>query len=179
MSRINCFHRWEQAFRMDATIYCSKHPNRSREIWQYILVINTASMSYTWENVYNYDMIFRQWMELNPARSRAVTYNQMWNLSMTTPILTNNSRRNSFGGFGGQTNQYRVSNANGTRRKNDYCWSFSRGSKCNCGKKYKFVERCSYCDSPYHGLVNCEKLDKKEKDSAIAGMNKISKTPPK
>ena len=35
-SRINCFRRWEQAFRMYATVYCTKHPNRAREIWQYI-----------------------------------------------------------------------------------------------------------------------------------------------
>ena len=45
-SRINCFRRWEQAFRMYATIYCTKNPNRSHEIWQYISVINTASVSY-------------------------------------------------------------------------------------------------------------------------------------
>ena len=57
-SKINCFHRWEQAFRMYATIYCSKHPNWSREIWQYISVINTASMAYNWENVYHYNIVF-------------------------------------------------------------------------------------------------------------------------
>ena len=27
-------------------------------------------------------------------------------------------------------------------------------------------ERCSYCDSPAHGLVNCEKLDKKDKETS-------------
>ena len=77
VSKINCFCRWEQAFRMYATIYCSKNPNRSREIWQYISVINTASMAYNWDNVYGYDIIFRQLMEFNPSRSWAVTYNQM------------------------------------------------------------------------------------------------------
>ena len=88
-SRINCFRRWEQAFRMHMTIYCTKNLSRSREIWQYVSVINTASMSYNWDNVYNYDVVFRQLMEFNPKHSWAVTYNQMWNLSMTTP--TNNS----------------------------------------------------------------------------------------
>ena len=58
-SKINCFRQWEQAFRMYATIYCTTHPNRAREIWQYVSVINTASMAYNWENVYNYDMVFR------------------------------------------------------------------------------------------------------------------------
>ena len=32
-SRINCFRRWEQAFRMCATIYCMVNPLRAREIW--------------------------------------------------------------------------------------------------------------------------------------------------
>ena len=46
-SRINCFRHWEQAFRMYATVYCTKKPTRTREIWQYVSVINTASMSYS------------------------------------------------------------------------------------------------------------------------------------
>ena len=95
-SRVNCFCRWEQAFRMYATIYCTKNPNRAREIWQYVSVINTTSISFNWDNVYNYDIVFRQLMEFNPGRSWAVTYNQMWNLSMTNPISHNQSRK-SFG----------------------------------------------------------------------------------
>ena len=85
-NRINCFRRWEQAFCMYATIYCSAHPIRAREIWQYISVINTFSASFIWENVYQYDIVFRQLMEFNPSRSWAVTYTQMWNLTMTTPL---------------------------------------------------------------------------------------------
>ena len=68
-SRINSFRRWEQAFRIYATIYCSKHLQRSREIWQYISVINTAANAYVWDNVYSYDIIFRQLMQFNPSRS--------------------------------------------------------------------------------------------------------------
>ena len=52
-TRINSFRRWEQAFRVYATIYCGENPNRSREIWQYISVINTAANTFVWENVYN------------------------------------------------------------------------------------------------------------------------------
>ena len=103
-SRINCFRRWKQAFRMYATIYCTVHPQRAREIWQYISVINTASMSYSWDNVYNYDITFRQLMEFNPNHSWAVTYNQMWNLAMTNPIIPNQGRRGSFSNFNGSGN---------------------------------------------------------------------------
>ena len=43
---ISSFQRWEQAFRAYATIYCGANPQRSKEIWQYIMVINTAASSY-------------------------------------------------------------------------------------------------------------------------------------
>ena len=178
MSRINCFRRWEQAFRMYATIYCGKNPNRSREIWQYISVINTASMAYSWDNVYNYDVIFRQLMEFNPARSWAVTYNQMWNLSMTNPINGSQGTRRG-GSFQHQNfsnQQYgQSSSTSGNRfvkKKNDYCWSFNKEAKCKFGKRCKFIERCSYCDSPSHGVTNCNKLDKKDKEMVINGMAK-------
>ena len=50
-SRITNFRKWEQAFRMYATIYCGQNPHRAKEIWQYISVINTAASAYVWENV--------------------------------------------------------------------------------------------------------------------------------
>ena len=77
VSRINCFRKWEQAFRIYATIYCEFNPGRAKEIWQYISVINTASSSFQWENVHNYNVTFRQLMAFNPKRSWAITYNQM------------------------------------------------------------------------------------------------------
>ena len=95
-NKISNFRKWEQAFRIYATIYCGKNPHRSQEIWQYISVINTAASSYIWENVYHYDIMFRQLMEFNKNRSWAITYTHMWNLSMRTPL----PQRNSFGGFG-------------------------------------------------------------------------------
>ena len=45
-SHITNFRRWEQAFRMYATIYCGANPHRAKEIWQYISVINSAASSY-------------------------------------------------------------------------------------------------------------------------------------
>ena len=84
-NKITGIRRWEQAFRVYATIYCAANPQRSKEIWQYISVINTAASSYIWDNVYNYDITFRRLMAFNPNRSWAVTYNQMWNLSMKDP----------------------------------------------------------------------------------------------
>ena len=169
-SRINCFRRWEQAFRMYATIYCTKNPNRAREIWQYVSIINTALMSFNWDNVYNYDIVFRQLMEFNPARIWAVTYNQMWNLSMTTPLNSQGQAgRKSMGSnnfsFSSGSNQKQ----NNSKRKIDYCWSFNKGIRCKFGKKCQFIERRSYCDASSHGVVNCNKLDRKDKEGMING----------
>ena len=166
--RINSFRRWEQAFRAYATIYCGANPHRAKEIWQYITVINVAASSYIWDNVYNYDITFRHLMAFNPNRSWAVTYNQMWNLSMRDPIPRNNQR------FGGATSHYSgggyVAKSNtvggmqaAKRNKSDYCWDFNKGVPCKFGAKCKFVERCKYCDSPAHGVHVCPKLQKKDK----------------
>ena len=84
-SKINGFRRWEQAFRVYATIYCGANPHRAREIWQYISVINTAASAYIWDNVYSYDITFRQLMQFNPNHSWAVMYSHMWNLSEKSP----------------------------------------------------------------------------------------------
>ena len=175
-TRINCFRRWEQAFRTYATIYCMVHPQRAREIWQYISVINTASMAYSWENVYNYDITFRQLMEFNPSRSWAVTYNQMWNLAMTNPI--NNSGNNSQSrraSFGNGTSSNFSQSGSAFKKKVDYCWGFNKGVKCKFKNKCKFIEHCSYCDSPAHGVVNCEKLGKNKDNFSGGKQRKKSK----
>ena len=110
-------------------------------------------------------------MEFNPNRSWAVTYNQMWNLSMTNPIM-NNGHSHQCRSFGSNNvgSNANSSNANvGIKKKLNYCWSFNKGVKCKFGRKCKFIERCSYCDEASHGVVNCAKLDKKDKDSARGG----------
>ena len=169
-NRITSIRRWEQAFRVYATIYCAANPLRSKEIWQYIAVINTAAASFIWDNVYNYDITFRHLMAFNPNRSWAVTYNQMWNLSMKDPINKNNgnNHKQNFGHFAGGpgNNKHDSQNSHqGKKQRSIYCWAFNKGIKCKFGKGCRFVERCSYCDSPAHGVYACPKLDKKNSDA--------------
>ena len=167
MNRINGFQKWEQAFRVYATIYCSANPDRSREIWQYVSVINTAASSFIWENVYEYDITFRHFMAFNPSHSWAVTYNQMWNICMRDPLPAKfNNQGQRFGGGGrsssGFSNNKQWSKQQPQKRKKpDYCWNFNKGLVCKYGKKCRFVERCSYCDSPTHGVNACTKLEEK------------------
>ena len=44
-NRINGIRKWDQAFRVYAIIYCGAHPERSKEIWQYVDIIHTAAAS--------------------------------------------------------------------------------------------------------------------------------------
>ena len=165
-NRITNFRRWEQAFRVYATIYCGANPSRSREIWQYVSVISTASSSYQWDNVYEYDTTFRHLMAFNPSRSWAVTYNQMWNLCMKDPLQP----RGSFPPRQGGSNNggfFQKGQTNEKKRKPKYCWNFNRGEVCKFGKKCRFIERCSFCDASSHGINACTKFiakgDKAEK----------------
>ena len=169
-SKINGFRRWEQAFRVYATIYCGAKPHRSKEIWQYVSIISTAASSFVWENVYDYDVTFRHLMAFNPNRSWAVTYNQMWNLCMREPLTNRNNTNFSqkfagnsrpAGGGGGGNSAVASSNKNTGHKKRKYCWNFNSGITCPYGKKCRFIERCGFCDSEAHGSVACPKVEKK------------------
>ena len=167
-SKISSFRRWEQAFRAYATIYCGANPHRSREIWQYITVINTAASAFQWDNVYNYDITFRHLMAFNPQRSWAVTYNQMWNLSMKDPLPRNYSNQKTGYAQSFNHNQNKNNNSGAAgKKKSDYCWNFNKGIPCKFGAKCKFLERCKYCDSPSHGVNNCFRLQKKNENKPI------------
>ena len=63
-------------------------------------------------------------------------------------------KRNSSGGH---------SSGLSRKKKPDYCWNFNKGIPCKFGKKCRFVERCSFCDSPAHGNYVCPKLGAKSK----------------
>ena len=75
-NKINSVKKWDQAFRVYASIYSQANPQRAGEIWQYVHIIHTAASTYHWDNVAYYDYIFRQLMAVKPWRSWAKTYTQ-------------------------------------------------------------------------------------------------------
>ena len=179
--KINGVRHWEQAFRAYATIYCGANPQRSKEIWQYVAVINTATAAYSWDNVASYDYTFRHLMEFNPSRSWATTYNQMWNLCMRDPLPKNNQNQSfgsqfqaatkihggnnpssyNNGGTSHNNSNGNNSNAGGQNKEvGRYCLNFNKGEKCKYGDKCRFVECCSFCDSPAHPAMSCPKMAK-------------------
>ena len=89
-SRISNVRKWDQAFRVYAAIYTHANQDRASEIWQYVYVIHTAATANPWENVYYYDINFRELMASKPWRSWGKTYTQGWNMAF------NNSSVNSY-----------------------------------------------------------------------------------
>ena len=171
-NNINSVRRWEQAFRIYAAIYSKHNPHRAAEIWQYVFVINTAAASFIWDNVADYDFVFRQLMAENPERSWAKTYTQMWTLAMRDRVIPKNNY-NGGNNYNGKGNGYgngshnsgsNSSSNNGNNNHTDWrdrcCWKFNR-SKCE-DKNCKWDHRCKYCGGwKSHGSQNCNKKNKR------------------
>ena len=49
-NKINCYEKWEEAFRMYAGIFSKAHPHRAIEIWQHVENIKDAADENTWES---------------------------------------------------------------------------------------------------------------------------------
>ena len=187
--KINGFKKWEQAFRVYATIYCGANPLRSKEIWQYVSVISTASSSFIWDNVANYDYTFRQLMAFNPKRSWAITYHHMWSLSMKDPLPRNHMPRNVnyFGGGGSyktntntnKDNTFASSHVNQTNSNNNVGTSSKPGGATANFKKW--AKSPTYCWSFNRGLKckygnKCKYIERCSYcDSQVHGINSCPK----
>ena len=147
--------RWEQAFRVYAAIYTEAHPGRAAEIWQYVYTINTAALSFNWENVYFYDQTFRRLMEEKPWRSWSKTYTQGWNIAMHDSIGNHGSRSSSY------------NNGGGSKKKDwrdDCCWKYNKNRCKNNDCNYEHC--CTYCGGWKHGFFNCRKRSKRSGGNA-------------
>ena len=151
-AKISNVRKWEQAFRVYATIYSRANPHRAAEIWQYVYTINLAASSFVWDNVANYDFTFRQLMAKYPSRSWALIYNQMWNLAMREPL-------HRFNVAGSAGNSARRSGEFNSKGHDDYCWRFNK-NHCKFGTRCKWEHRCFYCDGHRHGVFNCSKKNR-------------------
>ena len=160
--KINSFSKWEQCFRVYAAIYCKYNPHRGAEIWQYVHNLSIAAATFTWENVANYDYMFRQMMAKKPQRSWGKTNTQLWTLTMKDRIVA-----------GQNYNQNNVKKPRFGDWRDNCCWRYNR-NKCkkqNC----RFDHKCSYCGSYSHIFLHCNK--RKSKGSAeSSGANKDSKS---
>ena len=140
---INSFARWEQAFRVFSNIYTRQFPHRASELIQYNHVIHTASMTYSWSNVYAYEIDFRLHMARHPQRSWSVILQQAWNLRLKD--------RHEYDCRG---------SSHHTPKCREICFRYNAG-KCTFGSHCKFDHRCGICGKHGHGAHNCRKISDK------------------
>ena len=79
---INCYNKWDQAFKVFLNIFLDRCPGKVGELLQYNHVIQTTAYTYPWDNVYRYDKEFRVHISKHPSRTWAVTLQQAWNTYM-------------------------------------------------------------------------------------------------
>ena len=160
--KINSVRKWDQAFRVYAAIYTHANPERSSEIWQYVYVIHTAATVNPWENVYYYDVNFRELMASKPWRSWAKTYTQGWNMAFNNAGHTNSGGGTNYN----VTSNSRNSTANESSSrdwKDDCCWRFNKNRCKRTATECKFDHRCTYYAGWNHGFTNCRKRQSRNK----------------
>ena len=106
---INNFFKWEQAFRVFSTIYADVHPEKAKQLIQYNHIIYSASLTFTWSNVYAYDIDFRLHMAENPGRNWGIILQQTWMIHMKEKIGSN-PRVNGNNNGGNSQNQSKRGN---------------------------------------------------------------------
>ena len=151
---ISSFYHWEQAFRIFSRIYTERFPNRVTELIQYNHVINSASMSFTWENVYAYDKDFRMHLSRYPDRSWGVILQQAYMLRLKDRLSGRNDRA-------GNASQNSAGRGHGK-----ICYKFTRGH-CTYGLNCKFEHRCAICNKWGHGAHNCKRASGSEKQRCV------------
>ena len=90
---ISSYYRWEQAFKVYSNVYTKAHPQRASKLIQYSHDIHVASLTFVWDNVYQYDKEFRLHLSKYPSRSWTVTLQHAWNLKMREKL--NHHKSNS------------------------------------------------------------------------------------
>ena len=85
---ITIYYHWEQAFEVYCNVYTKAYLQRASELIQYSHDIYLASITYVWDNVYQYDKEFRLHLSRYPTRSWTVTLQHAWNLPVLTDALS-------------------------------------------------------------------------------------------
>ena len=153
--QISSFSRWEQAFRVFSAIYTKEHPHRANELLQYGHIIQTASLTNQWDNVYLYNKDFRIHISEFPNRSWGTILQLAWNLCLkdksprVSPVEQQRDRQNKW-------------------VNREICRQFNRGWY-SYGFRCKYEHRCTYCNKLGHGSYNCRKVDYDRHDRGDRG----------
>ena len=144
-AQVTSYIKWEQAFRVFSDIYLKVSPSRATELVQYNHLIHSASMEFTWSNVYKYDKDFRLHLASFPKRSWAIILHQAWTLRMKDRVR-------------GDFNQsYQNNQSEGPSGRDRHCRRFQKGT-CSYGPNCKFEHKCKYCNKWGHRSSRCRKM---------------------
>ena len=149
---ISNFARWEQAFHVYSNIYTKQFLAQASELIQYNHIIHTASLSFAWENVYQYDKEFRLHLSQHPEHSWAVILQQAWSMYLKDQIQGAGSDSGQ-----GSVNHHQSAMAGGKVKSKKLCFDFNAGN-CMYGQRCHFEHRCGVCGKYRHGTYNCHRV---------------------
>ena len=123
--------------------------------YNYVSTIETASESFTWESVANYDQIYRELMEKFLNRPWGLVYQQAWSLTLKEKDTSVN-----------KTPSFQLGNGKKNKNKKDkeLCWCFNKG-KCTYGENCRFDHSYPHCSKSGHSIANCQKEQAKDKEN--------------
>ena len=133
------FNRWEQAFRVYSNVYLKEHPDRAAELIQYNHIIFSASSTFVWDNVYQYDKEFSMHLSSFPERSWGIILQQAWSMCLKDRLYHHGSNKQQH---------------NGSKGKKEICQRFNKGL-CTAGRNCKYDHRCLGCGKFGHGIHIC------------------------
>ena len=167
---ISNFSKWEQAFGVYSNLFFQANPGRSSELIQYNHIIFTASQTFLWDNVYNYDREFRMHGSNYPERSWAFILQQAWSMCLKDRITNFNSG----------TGVFNVNGSGGAgKSKKEICKRFNCG-RCPAGRSCKYDHQCLGFSKFGHGLHICRNKPTTSSDQVSSAGSASSQTnPPK
>ena len=152
---VSSFSKWEQAFRAFSNIYTQVYPSRATELIQYNHLIYTASLSFTWDNVYRYDKEFHLHMSNFPHHNWGMILQQAWSVYLKDRVT-----------------RFMDDKPNG--KKKEICKRFNKG-KCTAGYHCNYDHRCLNCGKFGHGAHICH--NKKSGNDSQAHQSPSASTP--
>lgn len=162
---INSYRKWEAAFEVYASLYVRVNPGRADELYNYKHLIRDRANDYIWDNVYDYDIDFRDHMDEHPDRMWSEMLVKEWTRHMKVHL---NPRNNNSNGASYPRAEWRDSNDMAV------CRRYNAG-QCTYGKSCKFAHKCKLCGKRGHGASICRRRsDKSDSKMSVTSQSSVS-----
>jgi hypothetical protein len=134
---INSWAIWEKAFRTFTALYVTHFPHRAVELMSYQNLIQNAAVKHQWEQVYNYDRLFRNLIAEIPGKR--------WDsIDVETYLLE----------IGVSPAGPGIRQSINPKKSEQTCRLFNK-NKCGWGEHCRYVHKCSNCSKMGHNRLDC------------------------